>query len=49
MFTSLIKLLPPLLHSDDESANQVLILVGSVVLAQQAADSVKRAWPGTVS
>lgn len=52
MFTALIQLLPELVHvhGDDRTrGRQVLILLGSIVLAQQAAASVRRTWPDLVS
>ncbi|KAM0792013.1 hypothetical protein ACM66B_007124 [Microbotryomycetes sp. NB124-2] len=46
IFTELVHRLPPLVNPlTGVKANQVLILVGSIVLANQAAQAVKKAYP----
>ncbi|KAK4046631.1 putative ATP-dependent helicase IRC3 [Microbotryomycetes sp. JL201] len=46
IFTELVHRLPPLINPlTSVKATQVLILVGSIVLANQAAEAVKRAYP----
>jgi hypothetical protein len=50
IFTSLIHRLPPLINPHSGAlGNRVLILAGSIVLAQQAADTVRRTYPELVS
>ena len=49
IFTSLIRRLPELVNPvTGVHATQVLIIVNSIVLAHQAADTVKRAYPAMV-
>ena len=46
IFTSLVHRLPPLIHPEtNRTAARVLILVGSIVLAQQAALAVRTRYP----
>ncbi|KAI5479248.1 hypothetical protein MNV49_003942 [Pseudohyphozyma bogoriensis] len=46
IFTSLLRRLPPLIHPDHSAhSTKVLILVGGIQLAHQAAETVKRWYP----
>lgn len=50
VFTQLIDRIPPRINpSTCSAAHRVLILVGSIELAKQAADTVRRTWPHLVS